>query len=311
MTLAPSDLNVTDAHAHFFSHTFFRTLLSMRPGKGRVGDDEVAPAIDRLEGPEPPPRDPLVLAQRWVAELDRHGVRQMALIASVPNDWPSVAAAVRAHPDRFIGLTMANPLAEKTEDMLEEAFTEGGIRGVCLFPAMNRFYVYDPPARRLIDLARKHGALVFCHFGLLSVPIRDRLGVPNTFDGTYGVPTDLHRLAADYPDVTFQIPHFGCGYFRETLFLAAQRPNVVVDTSSSNGWLKLLPYPLDLEAVVRKTLEVFGPQRILWGSDSSVFPRGWRRDLFDLQVEIFEKAGTTEEDLHAIFGGNARRVLGV
>ena len=305
----PRDLDVTDAHAHFFSHGFFRALLSMRPGLPPAADDEVAPAVEAL-GLEAPPRDPLALAERWIGELDRHGVRRMALIASVPPDWPSVAAAVRAWPDRFIGLAMANPRAEGAADALARALDEGGLRGVCLFPAMHRFRVYDDSARRLIEVARARGAVVFCHFGVLSVPIRERLGVPNDFDGTYGVPTDLHRVAADYPEVTFQVPHLGCGYPAETLLLGAQRPNVVIDTSSSNSWLRLLPYPLELGALIRRALEVFGPSRILWGSDSSVLPRGWRRDIFDLQARLFEEAGATPEDLRAIFGGNARRVLG-
>ena len=160
-------------------------------------------------------------------------------------------------------------------------------------------------------MARQRNAIVFCHFGVLRVPIRDRLGVPNDFDGTYAVPTDLHRVAAEYPDVNFVIPHFGCGYFRETLLLGAQRPNVFVDTSSSNSWMKLSPYPLDIETVFHKTLDVFGPDRILWGSDSSVLPRGWRSDLFDLHVETFTRVGCDEESLRKIFGGNLRRLLGI
>jgi len=303
-------LDVTDAHAHFFSHGFFKSLLAQRPGSGPVGDDQVAPVVEGL-GLEAPDPDPAALASRWVGELDRYGVRQTVLIASVPGDWPSVATAVECYPSRFVGLTMANPHADGADEQLARAFDEGGLRGVCLFPAMNRFHVYDPAARRLIDVARKRKALVFCHFGLLSVPIRDRLGIPNDFDGTYAVPTDLHRVAADYPDVTFQIPHFGCGYLQETLLLGAQRPNVVIDTSSSNSWLKLLPGALDIGDVVKNALTVFGAERILWGSDSSVLPRGWRRDLFDLQVQLFRQAGSSDADLRAIFGGNARRVLGI
>ena len=310
MPREPGDLDVTDVHAHLFSHGFFKALLSMRPGQEAPADEEVAAAVEEL-GLEPPPRDPLLLAERWIGEMDRHGVRQMVLIASVPQDWPSVAAATRAYPDRFVGYAMSNPRASNAQAKLETALDEGGMRGVCLFPAMHRFHIYDPEARRLIEAAAGRRAVVFCHCGLLKVPVRDRLGVPNDFDGTYGLPTDIHRVAADYPQVTFQVPHFGCGYLREILMLGAQRPNVVVDTSSSNGWMRLAPYPLDLEAVVRTTLEAFGPERILWGSDSSIFPRGWRRDIFDLQLEAFRNAGCDEKALRAIFGGNARRLLGL
>jgi hypothetical protein len=308
MSLSPAQLDLADAHAHFFSHSFFKALLALRPGAGEPTDDEVTRAVAAL-AIEAPPRDPLDLARRWVQELDRHGVSRTVLIASVPGDWPSVAAAVKAFPQRFTGFAMANPLGPNAAASLEQALDDGGLRGVCLFPAMHRFHVYDPPARTLIEVARRRRAVVFCHFGVLKVPVRERFGLRDDFDGTYSVPTDLHRVAADYPDVQFIVPHFGCGYFRELLLLGAQRPNVCADTSSSNSWLRLLPYPLDLETVVRKTLDIFGPERVLWGSDSSVFPRGWRRDLFDLQLDLFQKAGLSDAQLRAVFGGNLRRLV--
>ena len=36
-----------------------------------------------------------------------------------------------------------------------------------------------------------------------------------------------------------------------------------------------MPYPLTLEALIRKFYETIGPDRILFGSDSSWFPRGF------------------------------------
>lgn len=304
----PRELDVADAHAHLFSHGFFKALLSMRPESDEVSDGDVTAAVAGL-GLEPPPIDPCELGRRWDAELESNGVRQSVLITSVPPDWPSVAAVVRAYPDRFVGYAMGNPHAANGTATVERALEEGGLRGVCLFPAMHHFHIFDHPARRIIDVARKHDAIVFCHFGVLSVPIRERLGVPDDFDGTFAVPTDLHRVAAEYPDVIFQIPHFGGGYLRETLLLGAQRPNVVVDTSSSNSWMRLSTHPLDLDTVVRKTLDVFGPERILWGSDSSVLPRGWRAELLEEQVRAFRAAGCDNIAMAKIFGGNLRRVL--
>jgi predicted TIM-barrel fold metal-dependent hydrolase len=304
-----SDLEITDAHAHFFSHGFFKALLTQRPGEDAPPSDaEVSATIAEL-GLEAPPVDDLALAQRWVDELDRHGVRQIALMASVPPDWPAVSAAMRAHPDRLVGLTMVHPKAPNAVELAEQALGDGGLRGVCLFPAMQHCRVFDSEALEVVKVARKYNALVFCHFGILRIPIRDRLGLRSPFDGTFAVPTDLHRVAMEFPDVTFQIPHFGAGYLRETLLLGAQCPNVVVDASSSNSWMRLLDSRMDLVEVLRRTLEAFGPERILWGSDSSVFPRGWRRDLFEEQLPAYRQAGCDDDELKAIFGGNARRIL--
>jgi uncharacterized protein len=52
------------------------------------------------------------------------------------------------------------------------------------------------------------------------------------------------------------IPHFGAGYFREALMVADLCPNVYLDTSSSNGWMRYQTEDLDLARVFRKALEV-------------------------------------------------------
>ena len=54
-------------------------------------------------------------------------------------------------------------------------------------------------------------------------------------------------------------------------------PNVLLDTSSSNGWIKYQP-GLTLADVFRQALAVVGPDRLLFGSDSSFFPRGWVKE---------------------------------
>ena len=81
------ELAVRDAHVHFFSHRFF-TLLT---GGRAVG--EVAGQLSW----EAPPENPEMLADRWVAELDRHGVTAASLIASMPGDERSVELAVARH----------------------------------------------------------------------------------------------------------------------------------------------------------------------------------------------------------------------
>ena len=111
MTAAdPTRLN--DAHCHFFSAGFFATL-ARDPAAPRVEDPAVdLPATLGWEAPG----DPAQLADRWVAELDRHGVGRAALTASVPGDEASVAAAVARHPSRCGGLFMVSPTAPGAGD---------------------------------------------------------------------------------------------------------------------------------------------------------------------------------------------------
>ena len=74
--------------------------------------------------------------------------------------------------------------------------------------------------------------------------------------------------------------------------LADLCPNVLFDTSSSNGWIKYLP-GLTLEAVFKQALAVLGPDRLLFGSDSSFFPRGWVRDVHAQQSSALDTLGVS------------------
>jgi len=119
------DLKVADAHAHFFSHNFFRTLAASLK----------SPEILKEKLPfDFPPEDPVALAGRWIQELDRHGVARSVLIASVPGDEESVAAAAQAYPERFIPYFMLNPRAPDGVERTRRAFRELGLRGSASFP---------------------------------------------------------------------------------------------------------------------------------------------------------------------------------
>ena len=85
-------------------------------------------------------------------------------------------------------------------------------------------------------------------------------------------------------------------------------PNIHFDTSSSNGWIRYTP-GLTLESVFRTALSVVGPSRLLFGTDSSFFPRGWQRGIHDAQKAIVSAIGLPATDETLIFGGNFDRLF--
>src|SRR5258708_1868678 len=89
------EIAVADAHIHFFSHAFFATLPAQRGGTGPKDPEAAVNEIARILGWTAPPIEPERLARDWARELDRHGVDRAALVASVPGDEVSVAAAIR------------------------------------------------------------------------------------------------------------------------------------------------------------------------------------------------------------------------
>jgi predicted TIM-barrel fold metal-dependent hydrolase len=123
---------------------------------------------------------------------------------------------------------------------------------------------------------------VFVHCGVISVGVRGKLGLPSPFDLRLGDPLALASVAAAYPSVPVIVPHFGAGRFQEALMAADQCATIHFDTSSSNGWMKYYP-GLTLDAVFRQALAVVGPRRLLFGTDSSFFPRGGRAGFSTLR----------------------------
>ena len=281
-----SPVAVADAHVHFFSHRFFELLAAQKPGL----------TFESLHWQMPPER-PEDLANIWAHEMDRHGVARAALISSIPGDEESVVKAVAAFPDRFFAYAMVNPLKWQPVN----------VDGACLFPAMHRYSVQSDEAARVFDWAKENSKAVFVHCGVLSVGVRKKLGLESHFDMRFSNPIDLHAVAMRYPTVPIVVPHFGAGYFREALMLADLCPNVYLDTSSSNNWVRY--EHLDLRQVFRRALDVVGPQRLLFGTDSSFFPRGWHHQIFDEQARVLYELNLDIEDARAIFSENLLRII--
>src|SRR5947209_6582401 len=129
------EVPVSDAHVHFFSRSFFEALAKQKPGLDGAH-------IPGLLGWDAPAANPEGLADAWVAELDRHGVRRAVLIGSVPGEQHAVASAIGRHPDRFYGYCMVDPTQSDAQNQFCDAIASN-LRGLCLFPTMDQFLIHD------------------------------------------------------------------------------------------------------------------------------------------------------------------------
>ncbi len=297
-------LRLNDAHCHFFSPRFFDVLGRQ---KGLPGEHP-GPAVTQLVGWEHPGTTEL-LADRWAESLATHGVGRAMLIGSVPGEEEQIARACVRHPDRFVGAFMVDPTQEGALTRVAWALAQPGVRVVCLFPAMHGYSPTDPRVHGLAaQVAGVPGAALFVHCGVLTVGIRRALGLPSTFEFRLGNPLDVQGLAQKYPALPVIVPHFGAGFFREALMLADACPNVWIDTSSTNGWLKYSP-GLTLRHVFAQALSVIGPERLLFGTDSSYFPRGWHAAIRDAQLAVLDELGVPHVDQQALCAGNFDRLF--
>ncbi|HYE73372.1 MAG TPA: amidohydrolase family protein [Blastocatellia bacterium] len=303
------EIEILDAHAHFFSHRFFQTLASQSNELKQL--ENPFEKIAEKTGWEMPSPDPVDLATRWQAELDRHSVSAALLIASVPGDEESVAKAIAAFPDRFRGGFFFDPTQPTAEQRARRAFNDLGLSVACLFPAMHSYSVSDCEGANIVAAiaSEKPGRAVFVHCGALSVGVRKKLDLPCHFDLTKSSPLDLHKLAKRYPNTKFIIPHFGAGLFRETLMVADLCPNIYLDTSGTNQWIKYDPSLTNLTQIFRRAIEVVGYDRLLFGTDSSFFPRGWNASVLEAQINSLLEIKADDKQVASVLGANLRSLV--
>ena len=89
--------------------------------------------------------------------------------------------------------------------------------------------------------------------------------------------------------------------------LADLCPNIWLDTSSTNRWI--IYENLDLRAVLRRSIDVVGEGRLLFGTDSSFFPRGWHAEIFKQQIMALYELGLNKEQAEQILCLNLERVF--
>jgi predicted TIM-barrel fold metal-dependent hydrolase len=308
--VAYQDLRVIDFHVHFPTSqrgSFGPPRAPQRSPEAEQAVRTYAEALRRewrlawdFPEPEREQHSDEEQADRWAAEVDRYGLDYVGFVTGGGND--NLARVVARHPDKFVGFAHHSPFAEGAADELERAVRTLGLRGYKIIAPALEQPIDDRAAYPVWEKAAELGIPVLIHFGILG--------------GGGGVawhvnmdPLRLHNVARDFPTVPFVVPHFGCGYVRETLHLCWSCGNVHIDTSGSNQWIRWMPEELTLKALFRKYLETIGAERIVFGSDSSWFPRGFAVRYLQDQIRDCRELNLSAAQLHAIFSGNAARLL--
>jgi predicted TIM-barrel fold metal-dependent hydrolase len=300
---------LADFHTHLFSRELFNALAAASPLRGTV--HERLERVTRSLGLALPAADAGEHLSRWLDEMERHGVSHVVSFASAPEEHAVIEELAARARERLTFFAYADPRRPGAAEELQRLLRTGAVRGALFFPGLHAYRIGGPEVAELFAVLDEHGAPAVVHCGILRMPLRERFGLPRHLDVRAADPLALVGPADRFPSVPFVIPHFGAGFLRETLMAGAQCPNVYVDTSSSQGWLACEPARLTLPDVFERALAVFGPERILFGTDSCTFPRGWRRDILLAQREALGACGVSEEGRARILGMNAAQLLRV
>lgn len=198
-----------------------------------------------------------------------------------------ISECVRKFPDRLIGFCSVNPLhGEFAIEELRRCVKELGLKGVGeLIPYGQGHYLVDSEIMDPLmeELAR------------LKVPIN----IHSDFREKCCTPYQIALLADRFPDVTIIMAHMGMDpdVIHWVPRIVKRYENIILNTSLAP------PIP---ESVFKIPVDVLGPERVVFGSDSpTVSP--------EAQLKILEVAvtryGLSEEAVRMILGENMARIL--
>jgi len=239
-------------------------------------------------------------ADRWAAEVERYGLRAVGFVTGGGNQ--NLAKVIARHPEKFVGFAHHYLFGAEAAAELRRAVQEDGMRGYKLLaPTLDR-PVEDLDGYPVWEVCAELDIPVLIHFGIQGsgggIAWHENIN-----------PLKLHNVAKDFPEVTFVVPHFGCAWIRETLQLCWACGNVSIDTSGSNQWVRWVDGEWSTKKLFRKYMETIGPERIIFGTDSSYFPRGFAEKYLIDQIRDLRELNYREDDIQLIFGGNAARLV--
>jgi predicted TIM-barrel fold metal-dependent hydrolase len=239
-------------------------------------------------------------SDRWYRDVVQKQIEVVVFVSGGGND--RLARIVSRHPDRFLGFAHHNPFSPGAAAELERALVELRLKGYKILAPALPGPISDPALFPLWEICAKHQVPALIHFGVL--------GAAGGVSAHPNInPLSLHEAAKEFPQVRFIVPHFGAGYPTELLQLCWTCPNVYVDTSGSNQWIRWMAYPLSLQDLFRKFYETIGPERLLFATDSSWFPRTFAMTYLEEQHRIMRFSGFHEEDIEKILWRNAAGLL--
>jgi uncharacterized protein len=286
MTAMTTDLAAIDVHVHPTSPEAIGVLSSDLEAMGQYfGRSIASTSMGELAAQ--------YRARRMMAVLLAMDTSTATGAPPVPNDH--IAAAVRAHPDVFIGFAGVDPWKGRLAvDEARRAREVLGLRGLKLHPGLQKFAPNDDRFYPLWAAAAELGLVCLFHSGTMATGA----GLPGGggYKLKYVNPLLLDDVAADFPSLQIILAHPGWPWQAEQLAIARHKANVYLDLS---GWSPKY-FPTELVEHFNSLLQ----DKCLFGSDwPFMTPERWLADFAALPIKDTVRP--------KILRDNARRLLGV
>ena len=285
--------------ARFITHEFAKQ--GVQESNEEVGDS----LIETSDDPD---------GKGLLAEMDEAGIDKSVMFPAdfgVALGEPEVSIEevnrkyselAQKHPDRLISFAGVDPRRKNGLDLFKRCVEDWGMKGLKLHPCAG-FYPNQKEVYPLLEKACEWRIPVLFHSGAMMVPLRSKYSQPIYFDD----------LAVDFPDLPIVVAHSG-GIFGYTQMISIMniKLNILADIS---GWqiTATKNYPFFCKAL-RELMDFVEPERIFFGSDSPSFRsvmsnEDWVQLIKDLPRKAADRIAFKEEEITALLGGNARKLL--
>lgn len=295
-----------DAHVHLITAGMIGDVSSLfektYPGFGKTVMDNAAHLINRQFLDFLSNTSLKEFAERWLSDMDKNGIEK-AVFFPISERPIELKEFLDFAPERLKGYAyLNNPLSSDAPARIRNYIKDYGFKGLKLYPCLQLFHASDERLFPLYEEAQNLEIPITFHMGITHAPVSDY---------RYTNPLDLQLPLKLFPKLNFIVAHFGAGFFREVCLLSFHNTNLYLDTSGTNNWLDYTPEKIELKEVFKRALEIFGPERILFGTDSVMRPdAGYRSAIMNAQRKIIKSVCRDESCAQRIMRDNALELLG-
>jgi hypothetical protein len=251
--------------------------------------------------------------EKTVRNLDNWGIEKAAILAvdngfmygegeiGIEGQNEAIAMAARRFPDRLVAFLSIDPRRPNALELLDRCVNDWGMKGVKCHPDTGWFpddEAYYPFWEKVSD----YGLPVLTHTGPLPPPSKSECVHPERLD----------KLLADFPEMNVIAAHMAFRWYKELMEVGKRRPNLMCDCSA---WQPTAHESYGKAAyILRKVMNVFGPNRMVFGTDAPTFSflyseREWVNMIRDLPTKAPEGIKFVPAEAEAVLYGNAARVL--
>jgi len=220
---------------------------------------------------------------------------------SIDEQNKAYAEIANRYPQRLIPFASIDPRRDDAVKRFEKYIKEWGMKGLKIHPTAG-FYPNDRVCYPIYQKAQELGVPVISHSGTIISPLRSKYTQPIHFDDPL----------VDFPHLQFIAAHLGFCWWPELAAIAGTKHNMAADLS---GWqLTARDHYTAFCQTLRAFMDSAGSENLLFGTDNPAYrimipDKDWIQLIKDLPQNAPPGINFSQEEIEAILGGNARRLL--